>query len=59
MALPIFAYYMLKIYKDSQLGYTEDEKFDFPEGFDPCENSYDGEDEEETGSQQSLEEIYE
>lgn len=59
MALPIFAYYMLKIYKDSQLGYTEDEKFDFPEGFDPCENSYDSEDEDDTGGQQSLEEIYE
>ena len=36
MALPIFAYYMQKVYADERLGYSQDEKFDFPEGFDPC-----------------------
>ena len=36
MSLPIFAYYMQKVYADEQLGYSQDEKFDIPEGFDPC-----------------------
>lgn len=37
MALPIFAYYMKKVYADSQLGYNEDAIFNLPEGYDPCE----------------------
>lgn len=36
MALPIFALYMQNVYKDSQLGYSEDAKFALPEGYDPC-----------------------
>ena len=36
MALPIFAYYMQKVYADSQLGYSQSEQFDLPEDFDPC-----------------------
>ena len=36
MALPVFAYYMQSIYKDKTLGYTEDEVFDIPKGFNPC-----------------------
>lgn len=36
MALPIFAYYMQKIYDDETLDYNQDEKFDIPEDFDPC-----------------------
>lgn len=36
MALPIFAYYMTKVYSDETLGYSQDEHFEFPEGFDPC-----------------------
>ena len=36
MALPIFAYYMQKVYADEALDYSEDEHFDFPEHFDPC-----------------------
>jgi penicillin-binding protein 1A len=38
MALPIFAYYMQKVYADSQLGYTETEEFDLPKDFNPCES---------------------
>ena len=36
MALPIFALYMQKVYKDKQLGYNENAIFDLPEGYDPC-----------------------
>ena len=36
MALPIFAYYMQKIYQDKQLGYNENAVFDMPDGYDPC-----------------------
>jgi len=55
MALPIFAYYMQKVYADQQLGYSEDEKFELPKGFDPCANAVDAEGDET----QPLEEIYE
>ena len=37
MALPIFALYMQKIYKDKRLGYSEDAVFDLPSGYNPCE----------------------
>jgi len=50
MALPIFAYYMQKVYKDKSLGYSEEELFDLPEDFDPCENLFDEEDKEEVAS---------
>ena len=36
MALPIFALYMQKVYKDPQLGYNENAIFDLPAGYDPC-----------------------
>ncbi len=36
MALPIWAYYMQKIYKDTTLGYSTSVRFDIPAGFDPC-----------------------
>ena len=49
MALPIFAYYMLKIYNDERLGYTQDEKFDIPQGFDPCASTMEGGDEDDFG----------
>ena len=31
MALPIYALYMQKVYKDKTLGYSEDETFEIPE----------------------------
>ena len=37
MALPIFALYMQKIYKDETLPYNEDEQFDIPDWYDPTE----------------------
>jgi penicillin-binding protein 1A len=36
MALPIWAIYMNKVYKDKSLGYSQDESFYFPENYDPC-----------------------
>ncbi len=36
MALPIWAYYMLKVYKDSSLGYSPSSRFDLPPDYDPC-----------------------
>lgn len=36
MALPIWAYYMQKVYKDSGLDYSSDVPFELPEGFNPC-----------------------
>jgi penicillin-binding protein 1A len=46
MALPIFAYYMKNIYGDESLGYSQDEHFDFPKGFDPCAANDNSEDDE-------------
>ena len=36
MALPIWAYYMQRVYRDTQLGYNENAVFDFPSDFNPC-----------------------
>ncbi len=41
MALPIWAIYMNKVYADKSLGYSQEEKFVFPEGFDPCNDNFD------------------
>ena len=36
MALPIWGLYMSKVYADKTLPYSQDEKFEIPEDFDPC-----------------------
>lgn len=36
MALPIFAYFMQKVYADKTLDYSEDAVFDLPSGYNPC-----------------------
>lgn len=36
MALPVWAYYMKKIYKDKRLNYNEQQVFDVGEDFNPC-----------------------
>ncbi len=41
MALPIWAYYMKKVFADRSLGYDPNEKFDIPEGFNPCVSEFD------------------
>lgn len=45
MALPIWAYYMIKVYRDKSLGYTPEVTFGLPEEYNPCvqqDNSADG-----------------
>lgn len=39
VALPIYGLYMNKVYADESLPYSQDEKFDIPEDFDPCSTS--------------------
>ena len=41
MALPIWAYYMTKLYADKRLGYNDAQVFDVPANFNPCEASED------------------
>lgn len=41
MALPIWAYYMKKVFADKSLGYDLNEKFDIPEDFNPCSSELD------------------
>ena len=38
MALPIWGIYMNKVYADKNLPYSQEEKFDIPEDFDPCKS---------------------
>ncbi|MGN1264084.1 MAG: transglycosylase domain-containing protein [Prevotella sp.] len=51
MALPVFAYYMKRVYADSRLGYSENVKFDLPLDFDPCVSD------DESDGQMIIEEI--
>ena len=37
MALPIWAYFMKKVYRDKTLPYNSKSTFDIPEDFDPCD----------------------
>ncbi len=53
MALPIWAYFMKKVFRDKTLPYDPNAKFDLPEGFDGC--SHNAEDDMEYG----IEEVYE
>ena len=38
LALPIWTKYMKKVYDDKSLGYSQQERFKLPDGFDPCGN---------------------
>ena len=53
MALPIWAYFMKKVYRDKTLPYDPEAKFDLPEGFDGC--AHKAEDDMEYG----IDEVYE
>ena len=35
-ALPIYGYYMQSVYNDPKLPYSQDTRFEFPSGFNPC-----------------------
>ena len=53
MALPIWAYYMKKVYRDKSLGYTSTATFEIPEDFNACEK------EDEDLEPYGIEEVYE
>jgi penicillin-binding protein 1A len=62
MALPIWGLYMQKVYKDKSLGYSESERFQIPEGFDPCGDSLDNSyspDNEDYGASGGLDDLFE
>lgn len=53
MALPIWAYFMKKVYRDKTLPYSPDVTFDVPENYDPC--AKDNTEEDDFG----IDEVYE
>ena len=53
-ALPIWAYYMKRVFADRSLGYSEEEKFDIPEDYDPCGRSNSG-----SGMDTGIEDVFE
>ena len=57
MALPVFAYFMQKVYKDQRLGYNENAIFDLPSDYNPCKVDESGLDDLDDG--EDIEEIFE
>lgn len=53
MALPIWAYFMKKVFADRSLGYDPDEKFEIPEGFNSCDT------EDDAYGSEGIEEVFE
>lgn len=54
-ALPIWAYFMRKVFRDKTLGYKEEDKFEVPLDFNPCNGQAEQDDFEET----SIEDVFE
>lgn len=54
MALPIWGIYMNKVYADKTLGYSQEETFDIPDGFDPCKDKVTELEEENTSRLDDL-----
>lgn len=52
MALPIWAYYMQKVFADRSLGYDPEAKFDLPEDYNPCAQT-------KEDIEYNIEEVYE
>jgi penicillin-binding protein 1A len=57
MALPIWAIYMNKVYKDTSLGYSQNEKFVFPDNYNPCGTEWHS-NEENTNTKQGLDDFF-
>lgn len=55
MALPVFAYYMQRVFADTSLGYTDEAHFDLPEDFNPCVDFVD----DNITDVNDIEEVYE
>lgn len=49
IALPVWGLYMQKVYADKTLGYSQDERFDIPDDFDPCKDKLTEIEEQNTG----------
>lgn len=60
-ALPIFALYMKNLYNDPTLSYSQSDRFDIPESFDPCNRGDDEMEEitEEIDLPETIEELFE
>lgn len=58
MALPLFALYMQRVYKDKRLGYNEQAVFDVPADFNPCRGDESELSDVEEG-EENIEEIFE
>ncbi len=56
-SLPICALFLKKVYADASLGYSPDEQFAIPAGFDPCA-SVSEEDEEGTDESVGLDDLF-
>ena len=54
MALPIWGIYMNKVYADKTVGYSQEEKFDIPDEFDPCKDKVTELEEENTSRLDDL-----
>jgi len=55
-ALPIWAYYMKRVYADKRLGYNSEAVFDLPAGYNPCQYDDSG---LEDVPEDNIEEIFE
>lgn len=53
MALPIWAYFMKRLYKDPSLGYKKEASFGLPEGYNPCRQ------EDDNMGQFGIDEVFE
>ena len=53
MALPVWAYFMQKVFADHRLGYSKNATFALPDGFDPCSKDDGG------GAEYDIDEVYE
>lgn len=56
-ALPVWAYYMKRVYADKQLGYNSNAVFDLPAGYNPCQ--YDESGLDAIGGTDEIGEIFE
>lgn len=57
MALPVFALYMQRVYKDKRLGYNQNAVFDMPAGYNPCVADESGLQDLDDGT--SIEDVFE
>ena len=58
-SLPICAYFLQKVFGDSSLGYSQDDQFEFPAGFDPCSTAVESITIEETDESIGLDNPFE